>query len=132
MNKPPLRVLVVDDSISVRKYVECFLVRAGYEVEAAPDGVEALRIMDRRKFDAVITDLEMPVMHGCDFVAEMRKSPDLMNIPVIVLTFRAGDKHRQKATETGARDCLVKPFEEQAMTAALKRLLADSAPAARA
>jgi chemotaxis protein histidine kinase CheA/CheY-like chemotaxis protein len=123
------RVLVVDDSISVRKYVERFLVRAGYEVEAAPDGVEALRIMDRMKFDAVITDLEMPVMHGCDFMAEMRKSPDLMNIPVIVLTFRTGDKHRKKATEMGARDCLVKPVGEQDVIVALSHLLPDADPA---
>jgi CheY-like chemotaxis protein len=126
------RVLVVDDSISVRKYVERSLVRTGYEVEAAPDGVEALNIMGRMKFDAVITDLEMPVMHGYDLMAEMRKSPDLMNIPVIVLTSRAGDKHRQKSIEMGARDYLVKPFEEQDMAAALSRLLPDAAPAVRA
>src|SRR5512146_2407160 len=97
-------VLVADASISIRKYVERFLVRAGYDVDTAPDGMEALNIMGRMKFDAVVTDLEMPVMHGYDLMAEMRKSPDLANIPVIVLTSRAGDKHRQKAIEMGAQD----------------------------
>jgi chemotaxis protein histidine kinase CheA/ActR/RegA family two-component response regulator len=126
------RVLVVDDSISIRKYVQRFLDRAGFEVEVAPDGMEALNIMSRMKFDAVITDLEMPVMHGYDLMAEMRKSADLMNIPIIVLTSRAGDKHRQKAIEMGARDYLVKPFEQQEMIGALKRLLSGAALAVRA
>ncbi len=126
------RVLVVDDSISIRKYVQRFLDRTGYDVEVAPDGMEALTIMGRIKFDAVITDLEMPVMHGYDLMAEMRKSPELMNIPVIVLTSRAGDKHRQKAIDMGAQDYLVKPFEEQEMLGALKKLLSRAALAGRA
>jgi len=121
-NRKP-RLLVVDDSISIRKYVQRFLDRTGYEVEVAPDGMEALNIMGRIKFDVVITDLEMPVMHGYDLMAEMKKNPDLRHIPVIVLTSRAGDKHRQKAIEMGAQDYLVKPFEEQEMLGALKKLL---------
>ncbi len=126
------RILVVDDSISIRKYVQRFLDRAGYEVEVAPDGMEALNVMGRLKFDAVITDLEMPVMHGYDLMAEMKKSPALLNIPVIVLTSRAGEKHRQKAIELGAQDYLVKPFEEQEMIGALKKLLSGAALAGRA
>jgi len=126
------RILVVDDSISIRKYVQRFLDRTGYEVEVAPDGMEALSTMGRLKFDAVITDLEMPVMHGYDLMAEMKKNPELMNIPVIVLTSRAGDKHRQKAIEMGAQDYLVKPFEEQEMLGALKKLLSGAALASRA
>ncbi len=126
------KLLVVDDSISIRKYVQRFLDRTGYEVEVAPDGMEALNIMGRAKFDAVITDLEMPVMHGYDLIAEMKRNAALMNIPVIVLTSRAGDKHRQKAIEMGAQDYLVKPFEEQEMLAALKKLLAGAALAHRA
>ena len=121
INKP--RILVVDDSISIRKYLQRFLDRMGYEVEVAPDGLEALNILAKNKFDAVITDLEMPVMHGYDLMAEMRKSSDFMHIPVIVLTSRAGEKHRQKALEMGAQDYLVKPFEEQEMLSAIKKLL---------
>ncbi len=121
------RILVVDDSISIRKYVQRFLDRTGYEVEVAPDGMEALSIMGRLKFDAVITDLEMPVMHGYDLMAEMKKNPGLAIIPVVVLTSRAGEKHRQKALEMGAQDYLVKPFEEQEMLGSLKKLLSGAA-----
>ncbi len=124
-------LLVVDDSISIRKFVQRFLDRSGYEVQVASDGLEALTIMGRTKFDAVITDLEMPVMHGYDLMAEMRKHLEFMNIPVIVLTSRAGDKHRQKALEMGAQDYLVKPFEEQEMLGTLKKLLNGAALANR-
>jgi chemosensory pili system protein ChpA (sensor histidine kinase/response regulator) len=130
--KRKLKLLVVDDSISIRKYVQRFLDRMGYEVEVASDGMEALTIMGRMKIDAVITDLEMPVMHGYDLMAEMRKSLELMYIPVIVLTSRAGDKHRQKAREMGAQDYLVKPFEEQELLGTLKRILSGVALAGRA
>ncbi len=125
------RLLVVDDSISIRKFVQRFLDRSGYEVQVASDGMEALTIMGRMKFDAVITDLEMPVMHGYDLMAEMRKHLEFMNIPVIVLTSRAGDKHRQKALEMGAQDYLVKPFEEQEMLGSLKKILSAAALASR-
>jgi chemosensory pili system protein ChpA (sensor histidine kinase/response regulator) len=126
------RVLVVDDSISIRKYVQRFLDRSGYEVETATDGMNALEVLGKIKVDAVITDLEMPVMHGYDLMAEMKRNPVFMNIPIIVLTSRAGEKHRQKAIDMGAQDYLVKPFEEQEMIEALKKLLSNAAVASRA
>lgn len=125
------RVLVVDDSISIRKYVQRFLDRTGYEVEVASDGAAALDVMGRSKFDVVISDLEMPVMHGYDLMAEMKRTPVLKDIPIIVLTSRAGEKHRQKALEMGAQDYLVKPFEEQEMLSALKKILGATALASR-
>ena len=131
LSKRKPRILVVDDSISIRKYVQRFLDRVGYEVEVAPDGMEALTIMGKSKFDAVISDLEMPVMHGYDLMAEMKRNPALKNIPVVVLTSRAGDKHRQKAVEMGAQDYLVKPFEEQEMLAILKKVLSGAVLAGR-
>lgn len=130
LRKP--RVLVVDDSISIRKYVQRFLDRSGYEVETATDGMNALEVLGKTKVDAVITDLEMPVMHGYDLMAEMKRNPVLMHIPIIVLTSRAGEKHRQKAIDMGAQDYLVKPFEEQEMIDALKKLLSSAALASHA
>ncbi len=121
------RVLVVDDSISIRKYVQRFLDRSGYEVDTATDGMNALDVLSKAKYDAVITDLEMPVMHGYDLIAEMKRSPVFSAVPIIVLTSRAGEKHRQKAIDMGAQDYLVKPFEEQEMIEALKRLLSGAA-----
>jgi len=126
------RVLVVDDSISIRKYVQRFLDRSGYEVETATDGMNALEVLGKTKVDAVITDLEMPVMHGYDLMAEMKRNPVFVNIPIIVLTSRAGEKHRQKAIDMGAQDYLVKPFEEQEMIEALKKLLSGAALASSA
>ncbi|OGW27602.1 MAG: hypothetical protein A2X56_02400 [Nitrospirae bacterium GWC2_57_13] len=130
--KGKTQVLVVDDSISIRKFVQRFLNRAGYEVEVASDGMAALETMGKAKFDVVITDLEMPVMHGYDLIAEMKRNTALAKTPVIVLTSRAGDKHKQKAMEMGAQDYLVKPFDEQEMLTALKRVLSAAALAARA
>jgi chemosensory pili system protein ChpA (sensor histidine kinase/response regulator) len=121
LRKP--RVLIVDDSISIRKYVQRFLDRSGYDVETATDGINALEVLSKTRFDAVITDLEMPVMHGYDLIAEMKRNPVYVDIPIIVLTSRAGEKHRQKAIEMGAQDYLVKPFEEHEMVEALKKLL---------
>ena len=126
------RILVVDDSISIRKFVQRFLDRVGYEVEVAADGMAALGAMGKAKFDVVITDLEMPVMHGYDLMAEMKRTTALANIPIIVLTSRAGEKHKQKALEMGAQDYLVKPFEEQEMVSALKKILSGAALASRA
>jgi CheY-like chemotaxis protein len=94
--------------------------------------MNALEVMAKQKYDAVITDLEMPVMHGYDLIAEMKRNPAFTSIPIIVLTSRAGEKHRQKAIDMGAQDYLVKPFEEQEMIEALKRLLAGVTLAARA
>ena len=129
MRKP--RVLVVDDSISIRKFVQRFLDRSGYEVEVAPDGMEALNTMEQSKFDVVITDLEMPVMHGYDLIAEMKRKEELRNLPIVVLTSRAGEKHRQKALDMGAQDYLVKPFDEQDMLGTLKKILSGSTLASR-
>jgi chemosensory pili system protein ChpA (sensor histidine kinase/response regulator) len=125
------RILVVDDSISIRKFVQRFLDRVGYEVEVAADGMAALGVMGKTKFDVVITDLEMPVMHGYDLMAEMKRTPALATIPIIVLTSRAGEKHKQKALEMGAQDYLVKPFEEQEMVSVLKKILSGAALASR-
>jgi chemotaxis protein histidine kinase CheA/ActR/RegA family two-component response regulator len=125
-------VLVVDDSISIRKYVQRFLDRSGYDVETATDGMNALDVLSRSKFDAVVTDLEMPVMHGYDLIAEMKRNPVFTTIPIIVLTSRAGEKHRQKAIDMGAQDYLVKPFEEQEMIESLNRLLSGATVAGRA
>ncbi len=125
------RVLVVDDSISIRKYVQRFLDRSGFDVDTATDGMNALDVLSKARYDAVITDLEMPVMHGYDLIAEMKRNPVFSTIPIIVLTSRAGEKHRQKAIDMGAQDYLVKPFEEQEMVEALKRLLSEAAMTAR-
>lgn len=118
----PPSVLVVDDSISIRKYVSHVLERVGFKVEVAVHGLEALEKMSGRKFNLIITDLEMPVMHGYELIAELKRSPKTAKLPVVVLTSRAGEKHRQKALEMGAQDYIVKPFDEQTLIDITRRL----------
>ena len=105
-------LLLVDDSISVRKVVSKMLLRAGYEVTTAADGVEALMLLRDTGFDAVITDLEMPRMSGYELLEEVRRKPEFADLPLLVVTTRAGEKHTQLAFELGASDYLTKPVDE--------------------
>jgi len=105
-------VLVVDDSISVRKIMSAMLTSRNYNVLTATNGLEALNIIDENSIDLVITDLEMPVMHGYELLGEIKRRGLLNIIPVVVLTSRAGEKHQEKAFSLGASGYLTKPFEE--------------------
>jgi chemosensory pili system protein ChpA (sensor histidine kinase/response regulator) len=112
-------ILVADDSISIRKVVSHFLTNAGYHVEVANDGLEAWdKLNSSRRFDLLITDLEMPKMHGYELITQARNAgrtsgSPLEGLPIIVLTSRSGEKHYQKAVELGANDYLIKPFDEK-------------------
>ncbi len=115
------RVLVVDDSLSVRKYLSTFLATRNLKVYSAGNGSEALMMLEETQVDLIITDLEMPVMHGYELVSRIKASDKLKSIPVIVLTSRSTGKHREKAFELGADDYLVKPFDERSLVASLKK-----------
>jgi len=106
------RILVVDDSISIRKYVSGVLERGGYEAITANDGVDAWEKLQDRDCRLVISDLEMPRMHGYELIAEIKKHPNTRQIPVVFLTARAGEKHRRMGKELGAAAFLNKPFSE--------------------
>src|SRR5262249_10636924 len=95
------RVLLVDDSISVRKFVGQMLERAGFAVTTANDGAEALAKIADARFEVVITDLEMPRVNGYELIDDLRRRPEMREVPVIVLTTRAGDKHSSLARELG-------------------------------
>lgn len=115
-------VLVVDDSLSVRKYAAMTLEAGGVEVLTAANGLEALEVLDSHAVDVVITDLEMPLMHGYALLGELGRRGLLESLPVAVLSSRAGDQHRDKAFGLGARDYLVKPFEEETLMETVRRL----------
>ena len=117
-------VLVVDDSLSVRKYAAMTLEANGVEVLTAANGLEALEVLDAHAVDVVITDLEMPLMHGYALLGELGRRGLLETLPVAVLSSRAGDQHRDKAFGLGARDYLVKPFEEETLMETVRRLAA--------
>jgi len=117
------RILVVDDSISVRKYVSAFLEARRFKVYTATNGVEALNILEETPVDMIITDLEMPVMHGYEFISRIKGSYRLKEIPIVVLTSRSSEKHKEKALQSGAHDYLIKPFDEKSLTEILKKHL---------
>lgn len=108
-------VLVVDDSISVRKTLQSVLENKKLKVYTAKDGVEALNLLENNKVDLIVTDLEMPVMHGYEFISRVRKDPRFKNLPIVVLTSRGTKKHEEKAIAAGADGFIVKPFDEKSI-----------------
>jgi len=126
-------VVLVDDSISVRKFVGRMLEKAGYRVKLASDGLEALEIVTQTRCDLVVTDLEMPRTNGYELLAHLRQSPETRGIPVMVVTSRAGAKHRERAMKDGAASFLTKPVQEDQFIAAVGKLIGgtESSPAAK-
>ena len=115
-------VMVVDDSVSVRRVLSNLITKCGWTPTSAKDGVEALEILQRRGSapDVILLDIEMPRMDGYDLVGILRSDSALKQVPVIMLTSRSGDKHRRKAFELGATDYLVKPYQEETLLAAIR------------
>lgn len=109
-------ILVVDDSISVRRSLQTLLEAKNLKVYTAKDGLEALGILENNSVDIVITDLEMPVMHGYDLISRIRKDPKNKDLPIIVLTSRGTKKHQEKAIDLGADGFIIKPFDEKTIT----------------
>ncbi|NUQ80751.1 MAG: chemotaxis protein CheW [Bacteroidetes bacterium] len=118
-----IRVLCADDSVSIRKYVESLLKREEFEVITAPDGAEAFDMAERSRFDLIMTDLEMPKMHGYELISAIRSKPNLVNIPIVILTARSGEKHRRRGLELGANAFLNKPFDVDELLSTIYSLL---------
>jgi chemosensory pili system protein ChpA (sensor histidine kinase/response regulator) len=110
--QPPL-VLVVDDSLTVRKITTRLLTREGFRVDSAKDGVDALERMHDLIPDVVLLDVEMPRMDGFELARVMRNDERLKSIPIIMITSRTADKHRNHALEIGVNVYLGKPYQEQ-------------------
>jgi chemosensory pili system protein ChpA (sensor histidine kinase/response regulator) len=108
----PLQVLVVDDSISVRKVVSNFLLQQGWQPTIARNGIEALERIREEKPDLVLLDVEMPRMNGFEVLQALQSQPEFQDIPVVMLTSRSADKYREKASQLGARGFMTKPFKE--------------------
>jgi len=104
-------VLAADDSPSVRKYIQSVLQQHDIDVISVDDGLNALNKLPTSNCDIIITDLEMPRMNGFDLVSEVRKMPQYNELPIVIVTARAGDKHRRKGIELGANAFINKPFD---------------------
>jgi chemosensory pili system protein ChpA (sensor histidine kinase/response regulator) len=116
-------VVVADDSISVRKFVGRMLEKAGYRVKLASDGLEASEVVAQVGCHLVVTDLEMPRMNGYELMAHLRQNPATRKIPVLVVTSRAGAKHRDRAMKEGASGFLTKPVQEDQLIATVESLI---------
>jgi len=123
--QPPL-VMVVDDSLTVRKVTARNLSRHGMEVVMAKDGIDALGEIGKRQPDLMLVDIEMPRMDGYELTAQVRNDPLTRNIPIVIITSRAGIKHQEKAMSLGANDYLTKPYQEEELIAHVEKCLASS------
>jgi chemosensory pili system protein ChpA (sensor histidine kinase/response regulator) len=120
-------IIIADDSISVRKFVGRMLEKNGYRIKLAADGLEAAELISQHGCHLVITDLEMPRMTGYELMAQLRQSPTTKRIPVMVVTSRAGAKHRDRALKEGASAFLTKPVQEDQLLAAVEQLMGTEA-----
>ncbi len=121
--KGPITVMVVDDSITVRKVTTRLLERNNMQVITAKDGVDAVAVLQEQIPDLFLLDIEMPRMDGYELATHIRNDDVLKNIPIIMITSRTGDKHRQRAMDIGVDRYLGKPFQEADLLENIKEIL---------
>lgn len=117
------KIIIVDDSNSVRNFVGSILERNGFLVIKSTNGADAIEKMKTEKVDLMITDLEMPKMHGFDLISHIRSEKKYNSLPIIILTGRAGMKHRKTGEELGANAFIVKPFKEKDLLGSLAEFI---------
>ena len=122
---PPM-IMVVDDSITIRRVTERLLSRKGYRVITARDGVDAMATLQTETPNAVLLDIEMPRADGFEVAAFIRNTPRLADMPILMITSRSGDKHREHARQIGVDKYLIKPFQEEQLLSELREVLTAS------
>ncbi|MEW8511467.1 MAG: Hpt domain-containing protein [Candidatus Thiodiazotropha sp.] len=121
-----LRVMVVDDSITVRKVTSRLLERHDMDVVTAKDGVEAVALLQEQVPDIMLLDIEMPRMDGFELARHINNSVDYYGLPIIMISSRVGEKHRQRAMDLGVKRCLGKPYQESELLDNINEVLAES------
>ena len=121
-------VMVVDDSLTVRKVTQRLLEREGYQVMLAKDGVDALERLQETVPDLMLVDIEMPRMDGFDLTRNIRGNDSTHDVPIIMITSRTADKHRNYALDLGVNAYFGKPFQEDVLLAAISGLLKREMP----
>ncbi|MBK6596562.1 MAG: response regulator [Proteobacteria bacterium] len=116
-------VLVVDDSITVRRVTQRLLERNDMRVLTARDGVDAMEVLQEHTPDIILLDIEMPRMDGYEVAGQVRNDPRLADVPIIMITSRVGEKHRARAIELGVDDYLGKPYQEAQLLEAIEPLV---------
>jgi chemosensory pili system protein ChpA (sensor histidine kinase/response regulator) len=119
----PIWVLVVDDSVTVRKVTSRLLERQGMNVMIAKDGVEAIASLQERRPDIVLLDIEMPRMDGFEVARQVRHDERLAGLPIVMISSRSGKKHTDRAFELGVKRFLGKPFQENELLEIIEELV---------
>jgi chemosensory pili system protein ChpA (sensor histidine kinase/response regulator) len=122
-------IMVVDDSLTVRRVTQRLLERSGYEVALAKDGVDALRQLQDMRPDVMLVDIEMPRMDGFDLTRNVRSGELTRSIPIIMITSRTADKHRRMAMELGVNAYLGKPYQDDELLALIRSYVQEHTPA---
>jgi chemosensory pili system protein ChpA (sensor histidine kinase/response regulator) len=122
-------VLVVDDSITVRRVTQRLLKREGFRVVTANDGLDALEKLAQEKPDVVLSDIEMPRMDGFDLARNIRADANLADLPIIMITSRIAEKHREHAMSLGVNNYLGKPYSEDVLLGLIREYCAAAAEA---
>lgn len=122
LDRPPL-VMVVDDSITVRKVTGRLIERNGMNVITAKDGVDAITQLQEHKPDIMLLDIEMPRMDGFEVATLVRHDEQLKGLPIIMITSRTGEKHRERALAIGVNEYLGKPYQESTLLSSIQRLV---------
>jgi two-component system chemotaxis response regulator CheY len=117
------RVLIIDDSVTIRSMVSIAFKNMGWEPEAAKSGEDALEILSKgSSFDFFVVDINMPGMNGIELIEKMRAQAAYKKTPMLVLTTEGGDAIKQQGKDVGASGWMVKPFKPEVMQAAVNRL----------
>jgi chemosensory pili system protein ChpA (sensor histidine kinase/response regulator) len=122
-------VMIVDDSLTVRKITSRMLQREGFDVLTAKDGVDALEQLAEHTPDVILLDIEMPRMDGFEFTKNVKGSPAHANIPIVMITSRTAEKHRKRAADLGVDLYIGKPYQEDELLRNLRDMLSLPTPA---
>ena len=117
-------VMVVDDSITIRRVTERLLTRAGYRVVLAKDGLDAMTQLQTESPNVMLLDIEMPRADGFEVATFVRNNERIKGLPIIMITSRSGEKHRERARQIGVDQYLIKPYQEDQLLAEVRDLLA--------
>ncbi len=120
------KVMIVDDSVTVRKVTTRLMERHGWEVTTAKDGIDAMQQLQEVFPDVMLLDIEMPKMDGFEVLRSVRRDPRLEKLPIIMITSRTGEKHKKQALELGVNRYLGKPFQEANLISTIEEVIAEA------
>lgn len=119
-----LRILAVDDSLTMREMLRQTLTEAGFQVVLAEDGIDALERLSGAEPDLILTDLNMPKMDGFGLIDAVRKGAVFARVPILVLTTESAATLKDRARAAGATGWITKPFDEQSLVSTIRRVAA--------